>query len=158
VHLIDESRAQVLPDCRDAAAQPDVLIIRGFAGAFQCSVDAIGDEVEGGAAVHGDRCPGVVGEHEDGGVVRRFVAPPSLPALVGPGSPDRPEHVSAHDPRSDIAEPARREVVVDACRAAVTSKHLPKRTGGEGPFVQCNAADAERVVDVLVGPSAVAVK
>jgi hypothetical protein len=41
MHLVDESRAQVLPDCSDAPAQPDILAIRGFAGAFQRNVDAV---------------------------------------------------------------------------------------------------------------------
>src|SRR5262245_60736331 len=158
VHLVDETRAQILSDRRDAAAQPDVLTVRSFDGAFQCSVDAIADEVECSPAVHADRCAGVEGEHEDGRVVWRVVAPPSFPGVVGPWSSDRPEHVSTHDPRSDVGEAARCKVVVDAGRTAITSKHLPKRTGGEGPFVQGDAADAERIVQILVGTSAIPVE
>ena len=73
--------------------------------------------------------------------------------IVRPGSADRAEHVATQDPRSDVVEPTRRELVVDAGRAAVSSKHLPKRAGGEGPFVQGCAANAKRVVEVLVGAS-----
>src|SRR4030095_10411935 len=99
----------------------------------------------------------MVGQHEHGGVIGRLVAPPALPAVVGPGASDRPEHVAPHDPCSDVGEPARRKVVVDANRATVTSKHLSERTGGEGPFVQGEAADAQRIIEALVGASAVAV-
>src|SRR5882724_11838471 len=92
------------------------------------------------------------------GVIGRVVAPPPLPGVVGPGSSDRPEHVAAHDPRSDVVEPARRKLVIDARRAALVSEHLSKRTGGECPFVQRDAAGAERIVEVLVRASAVAVE
>ena len=121
-------------------------------------MDAIGDEMKRRAAVHGDRRPGVVGENENGRVIRWVVAPPSLPRIVGPGSSDRPEHVPAHDPGSDIGESARREAVIDAARAAIVAEHAAKGTGGEGPLVQCRAADAERVLEVLIGASAVAVE
>jgi hypothetical protein len=38
----------------DPTAEADVFTVGGFAGAFQCSMNAVGDEVEGRAAVHGD--------------------------------------------------------------------------------------------------------
>src|SRR5262249_22396068 len=104
------------------------------------------------------RSPGMVGEHENGGVIRRVIAPPALPAVVRPGSSHRPEHVAAHDPGSDVVEPACREIVVDPGRATVASVHLPKRTGRENPFVQRDPADAERVAEILVGTGAVSVE
>lgn len=50
-----------------------------------------------------------------------------------------------------------REVVIDADRAALTAMHLPKRTRGEGPFVERGASDAQRVVETLVEAGAVTV-
>ena len=45
-----------------------------------------------------------------------------------------------------------------ARRAAVTSVYLLKRSSGEAPLVQRHAADTERVGEVLMGASAVAIE
>src|SRR5580704_1857745 len=100
----------------------------------------------------------MVGEDEDGSVIGRVFAPPPLPGVVGPRSTDRPKHVPAKNPSSDIGETACCKVVIDARRAAVTSKHLLKRSGGEDPFMQPGATDTERVGEVLIGASAVAIE
>src|SRR5580704_12760709 len=100
----------------------------------------------------------MVGEDEDGSVVRRVVAPPPLPSVVGPMATNRPKHVPPENPSSDIGETARRKVVVDARHAGVTSVYLLKRSGGEHPLVQHHAADTERVGEVLMGASAVAIE
>ena len=42
-------------------------------------MNAVGDEVEGGASFHNEGLAGVVGEDEDGHVVGRVVAPPAFP-------------------------------------------------------------------------------
>ena len=68
VHLVDESRAKVLPNGGDATAEPDISSVGGFRGALQRVVNAVRDEVKRGAAVHRDRGARVVGQHEDGGV------------------------------------------------------------------------------------------
>src|SRR5262249_44509751 len=109
----------------------------GFRGALQRGVDAMVDEVECGAAVHGDRWPGIVREHEYGGVARGISAPPPLPVVIRPGPPDWPKHMSADDPRSDVGESPRRKVVIDSHGAAVTSEHLLKGSRGANPLVQC---------------------
>lgn len=158
VHLVDEAGLKVLADGGDAAAKANVLTFGSAGGALKSSVDAIGDEVEGGAAAHGDGFARVMGEHEDRSVVGRVVAPPTFPGIVGPGTADRAEHVATQNPRSDFVEATSGEVVVGACRAAILSKHLLKRAGGEGPFVQGHAANAKRVVEVLARTSAKAVE
>src|ERR1700736_6309099 len=48
-------------------------------------MDAIGDEVETGAAAHGDRCPGLIGEHEDWRVVRGLSPPHPFQVSSGQG-------------------------------------------------------------------------
>jgi hypothetical protein len=50
------------------------------------------------------------------------------------------------------------ELVVDALVAALSAVHSAKAAGGDGPFVQSTAADAQRVVGALVRPGAVAVE
>src|ERR1700736_2625228 len=98
----------------------------------------------------------MMGEDEDGRVIRRIVAPPSFPAFVRPRAPDRSEHIAAKDPRADIVHPARCEVVVDAGRTTVLAEHFLKRPRRKHPFVQREAAGAKRIFEALTGPRAVA--
>src|SRR5271167_4596067 len=99
----------------------------------------------------------MVCEYKDGSVVRRIVAPPPLPGRIGPRSPNRPKHVSAQNPCSDMGKPSCREFVINAGRAALASEHPFERLGRESPFVQRNAADSERVSEILAGASSVAI-
>jgi len=100
----------------------------------------------------------MVREHEDRHVVRRLLAPPALPLLVGPGTAHRAEHVAPEDPRADVGHAARGELVVDAGRAAVLAQHLLEGARRHEPLVQRLPADAERVVEALIRPGAVAVE
>jgi hypothetical protein len=157
MHLIYKSCAKILPNSGNPAAKPDILAIRSVNSPFKCGVNAIGDKVEGSASAHHDRCAWVVGEDEDGSVVRRVVAPPALPAVVGPRPADRSKHVAADDPRADVVEAARREIIVNPRRAAIIAKHLLKGTCGKCPFVQRDPADAQWIVEILVGTGTVAI-
>src|SRR3954462_8304596 len=67
-------------------------------------MNALGDEAELGAALHAQRCPLVVREHEDRHVIWRLVAPPALPVLVRPRAANGTEHVSSEYPRSNSLE------------------------------------------------------
>ncbi len=158
VHVIDESGAKVLPEGGDAAAQPDIPAVGSVNGSIQRGVNAIGDKVEGGASGHGKRSARVVGEDENRSVVRRIVAPPSLPNVVWPGAADRTEHVSANDPRADIVEAASDKLVVNPGGAAILAKHLSKGACAEDPFVQRRAADAQWIDEILIGAGAVAIE
>ena len=124
MHLVNQSRLKILPDRGYAAAKADVLTIGRVDGALERRVQPIGDKVEGRTPTHGERWPRVVGEDEDRGVVRRCLTPPSFPTIVGPGSSDRPEHVSPHNPRTDIGESARRELLEETGYAAGTIEDL----------------------------------
>src|SRR6266481_10048517 len=86
MHLVDQPGAKVLPNRGYAAAKSDVLAVGGVGRSLKRCVDTIGDEMENRAAFHRDRCALVAGQHEDGGVIGRVVAPPPLPAVVGPGA------------------------------------------------------------------------
>jgi hypothetical protein len=100
----------------------------------------------------------VIGKDEDWSVVRRIVTPPAFPAVVGPGSPDRSEHIPPHNPSPDILEAPRRKLVVNSGGAAIGAKHVLKSPCGEGPLMQLVAADAERMIKILVRSGTVAVK
>jgi hypothetical protein len=100
----------------------------------------------------------MIREHKNGSVERRVVAPPPLPTVVVPRSANRPEHVPADNPGSNIDETTCRKIVIDARRAAVASNHLVKCSSGEEPLVYGLAADSERVGEVLIGASTVAIE
>jgi hypothetical protein len=91
-------------------------------------------------------------------MIGRVVAPPSFPAIVGPGSSDGTEHISSQNPSADFLDATRCELVIRSCRATILAEHLVKGAGGENPLVQCATADSERIVEVLVRPGTVAIK
>src|SRR3546814_5961127 len=76
MHLVDEIGFEILPDRRDAAANPDVAAARCLSRALQRLMDAAGHEVEGRAAVHLQRRARMVGEDEDWDMIGRRLAPP----------------------------------------------------------------------------------
>src|SRR5262249_49265159 len=118
----------------------------------------LGHEDEGSAAFHLDRIAGVVRKHEGRRVIGRIGAPPALPALVRPGTADRPEHIAAKDER---AEPVHRTMcvsLIDAVRAAVLTDHCPEHARAEHPLMQLPPTLAERIFKALLGPCAEAVK
>src|SRR5207237_7789380 len=84
MQLVDQAGAQILPNRRYAAAETDVAAARCGGRLLQRGVYAFGDEPKLGAARHLERRAGVMRQHEDRRVIRRLVAPPSLPALVEP--------------------------------------------------------------------------
>jgi hypothetical protein len=158
VHFVDESGAEVLAERGHPSSESDVLTASGIRCFLERHVDTAGHEAENRASFHGDRCSGVMGKHEDRRVVRRVITPPALPAVVRPGPSDWPEHIAAHDPRSNSREAPRRKVVVDAGRSPLVSVHLPKGTSGESPIVQGQTANSQRMLQVLPGTGSVAVE
>src|SRR5262249_3574880 len=158
VHLVDQPRLEVLPDRRHTTAEPDVLASGCLAGALQRLVDAPGDEVEGRPAVHRAGCARVTGQHEDLDVVRRSVAPPSLPRLVRPATPDGTEHVSPEDPGADAHEASSGECVVHAGGAFPIPEKLLEGPGRIDPLVQGLPADAEGILQGLTWSCAEAVE
>src|SRR5580704_14596145 len=99
-----------------------------------------------------------MGEHENWSVVRRRVAPPSLPGFVWPRPADGSEHVAANDPRSDIVEATRDKIVINTCSAAILAMDLLKGSGAEDPFMHGHAADPKWIGKILIGAGAVAIE
>jgi hypothetical protein len=165
VDLVDQSCDEILPNGGHAAAQSNVLPSCRLSRPHERGMDAVGDEVERRSTFHRDRLAGVVREHEDGHVVRRVRAPPSLPLVVGPGPAHGPEHVAAHDPGAQVLEAARGELIVDVLpggpaaneRLSEVARDLLEGLRAEHPLVQRHSSDAHRVRQILRGPGAVAV-
>jgi hypothetical protein len=107
----------------------------------------------------------MVREHEDGHVVRRVLAPPPLPTVVGPGATRRREHVAAQDPRTEVLEAARGELVVDVFPPNLLPDQIPGEVAGhflerlraQDPLVQRHPSFAHRIDHGLVGAGAVAI-
>src|SRR5947208_14495785 len=99
-----------------------------------------------------------MGKYEDGSVVGWIVTPPACPSMVWPRAPDGSEHIAAEDPRPDVGEAARGEIVIDTVLPAFISLHLLKGASWNDPVVQSSAADSERVIGILVRAGSVAVQ
>ncbi len=112
MHFIHQSGAQVLMDGVASTADAHVAASGRLACAIQCVMNAAGNEMERGATLHLHRRARVVRQYEGGNMVRRTVTPPAIPLQVQPGSADRAEHVPPQDPRADIPEAARGEIIV----------------------------------------------
>src|SRR5712692_367322 len=157
VRLIDQPGAQILPNRRDAAAHPNVALARGIPGLLQRRVNTVGDEPKLGAACHALWTPGMMSQHEDGGVIGRLIASPALPAFIRPRAADGPEHIAAEYPGAQAGHRLRGDLVVDARLATFKALHLSPGSSGEEPLHQRDAADPERILKILIGPRTEAV-
>jgi len=83
----------------------------------------------------------------------RVVAPPPFQAVVGQGPRTGPNMLRPRIHAPMLLNPAHRETVIDAGRAALPVQTSGETCGGKRPFVQRHAADAERIGEVLVGPA-----
>src|ERR1700722_20333444 len=150
MQLVDKAGAKIRTAGLDAPADLHVAISGSESRPIQRRLDTLGHEDEGGAAFHFDRIARVMRQHEGRRVVGRIVAPPALPALVRPGTADRPEHVAAED---EGAEPLHRAMgvgFVDPIGTAGLPEHCPEGPGAEEPLMQLEAALAERVRQALL--------
>ncbi len=159
MQLVDQTLAQVLPDRRGAAADPHVLAAGRLARTLERFMNAARHEVERRAALHRERRARVVRQHERVAVIRRLVAPPPSPALVGPLAAHGAEHVAPENPCADVREAALRELVVDTRRAAFLTEHLAKRARARTSTDAASlTADAERLLQALARAGAVPVE
>src|SRR6187549_528142 len=88
MHFVDQPGAQVLADGLRAATEAHVARTCSLPGSFESLLDAPGDELKGGPALHLERLSRVMGQHENWHVVGRVVAPPAAPRLIRPFAAD----------------------------------------------------------------------
>src|SRR5882762_8206273 len=157
MQLVNQAGAQILPDGGYAAAEAHVARARCGARLLPSGVNAFGDKAKLRPSRHPERRPRVMRQHEDGRVIRRLVAPPALPALVRPRTPDRTEHVAPKNPGTDSGEALLRNSVVDSRLPIVMAVHLAPQARVEEPLHQLGAPDAEQILQILVRPGTVAV-
>ena len=99
LHLVDETRREVLLRGVRAAGERDVLSLAAATRALRSAAfDAVGHERERGAAIERERCARVMRQHEDGVMKRGVVAPPAVPRrFLAPRARVAAEHVATHD-------------------------------------------------------------
>ena len=159
MQLIDQPGLQKLAHRGGAAADTDITPARSSPGLLQRRHHTLGDEVEVRAPLHAQHGSGMVGQHECRNVIGRLIAPPALPVFVGPGAAHRAEHIAPQNPGADVVEGALGHPVVDAGFTAMAAPMHPlKDLGGEEPFHECSAADAQRVLQILARPGGVTVE
>src|SRR5204863_4796233 len=100
----------------------------------------------------------VMRQHKYRAVIRRVLPPPAAPGVIGPGTTNRAEHVSSHDPRTDAVPKTRCDIVIGAGGAAGLTMDALERAGREQPFVQSFTTDAEGILASLERAGAVAVE
>lgn len=159
VQLIDKTLTKILLDCLRSTADPHVHCGSRFARPVERLVYACGYEVECCAAFHLDGGTRVMGQDEDWSMIRRIVSPPAFPVSVRPFPTKGAEHVPPQNPGSDILKATGGEIIVNPGRAAVLAKQgLLKGASRDQPLVQFRAANAERMVEVLIRTGCVAVE
>src|SRR6267378_2204242 len=149
VQLVNECRAQVLPNRGYAATQSDVAAPRRIRRLLQRGVNTPGDEPKLRAARHPERCSRVMRQHEDGSVIRGLVTPPALPTLIRPRASDGAEHVAPENPGADSGEALRRNIVVYARFASVIAVHPLPGARVEEPVKQRRTTNAEGILKIL---------
>src|SRR5947207_1335983 len=158
MHLVDEARLEILAHRGRPAADLDIAPARGLPGATERFLNSAGDEMKDGPAFDGDRCARVVRQHEHRHVIRRVLAPPAAPLVVGPRPAYGAEHVSAHDIRTDAFPEALGKIVVGTRRPTRFAVYLAKRARADVPAVQLLTTHAEWVLQPLAGAGAVPVE
>src|SRR5881628_1779517 len=158
VHFVDEARLEILAHRGRPAADLDIEPACGLPGATERFLNSAGDEMKDGPAFHRDRFARVVRQHEHRHVIRRVLAPPAAPLVVGPRPAHGAEHVSAHDIRTDAFPEALGKIVVGTRRPARLPVHLAKRARADVPAVQLLTTHAEWVLPSLAGAGAVPVE
>src|SRR5258706_471788 len=118
-------------------------------------MNAFGYKVKLRTASHLKRRPRVMRQHEDRRVIGRLIAPPALPAVIGPRAADRTEHVASKNPGTDSVEALLRNSVVDSRLSIVMPVHLAPQARVEEPLHQLRAPDAQRILEILVRPGTV---
>lgn len=155
VHLIDQAVAKILLNDIDAATNPNVFACGSLPGVLESDGSTFRHKVKGRSVLHDQRWARVVREHVYGDVIHGVLAPPTPPALVRPWTTNRPKHVPAEDPCADVVETSSGKPIVDARFSAIAAKQLLLNgSSRDQPTMKRSAADAQRIVDVLVWASA----
>src|ERR1041385_8589414 len=158
VNFIDVAGLNILPHGLDTAADLDVPCACRLARLLQRLCDAAGDKMKCRAALHLDRRPWIMGQHERRRMIGRIVAPPAFPLMVRPIPADRSEHVAAEDEGAETLHRAPGKTVIDAGFTVGFSQHLTKTPCREKPVKHLLAMHTKRMLQTLAGSRGKTVK
>src|SRR5438477_3600867 len=157
MQLVDQTGTLILPNGGNPAAEANVAPACRSARLLLQDVNAFGDKMKLRTSPHPERRARVMRQHEDRRVIRRLVAPPALPGVVRPRASDRTEHVAPKNPGTDPGKALLSNAVIDSRLAIVIIVHPPPHARVEEPLHQLSPHNAERMLEILVRPSAVAI-
>src|SRR5580700_10709232 len=106
MQFIDQSFSKVLPDCGRSTSDSDILSVGGIASSFKRDANPLSHEMKGRASLHYEWRTRMMSEHKNLRMVNRVLTPPTSPALIKPRTAHWPEHISAHNPGTNIVEAA----------------------------------------------------
>src|SRR5215469_4847447 len=152
MHLVDEAGQQGLTDRRCATANPNIFPVRCFLRLLQRRFDPVRNKIKCRATLHLDWCTRVVCQHEHWRVIRRRVAPPPSPRIVGPRTTHWTKHVASQNPCADILERFRGKIIVDARRPDTLTLHLLKYVSLKEPREDLRSTHSQRILQVLSRP------
>ena len=158
VHLINQPRLQVLPNRRNASTESDIQPTGRLCRPSQRSLNPIGNKMEDSAAFHRDGLARILRQNEHRNMIRRTIAPPSLPALVQPRPTHRPKHIPSKNPRTQAGKPARRKSIIYARSAvALSSMHPLKSPRRKNPLMHRHPAHTHGISQVLIRPRTISI-
>src|SRR4029077_11639378 len=157
MQLVNQGSAQILPYSGYAATEAYVTAARSSGRLLQSGVNAPGDKAKLRTSRHPERRALMVRQHEDRRVIRRLLAPPTLPAVVRPRPSDGAEHIAPKNPGTDSGKALLRNSVIDSRLSIVFAVHPAPHACVEEPLHQLRAADARRILEILVRPGTVTV-
>src|SRR6478672_3706589 len=94
-------------------------------------------------------------QHKKWRVIRRLLAPPSLPRVIGPRSANRSKHVTTENPCTDIFKRLQTKIVVHASPFVTRTdqvrmtRHLVEHFRMKEPGVQFSPAHTQRIANIL---------
>src|SRR5215510_7317805 len=142
MQLVNQTRAQILPDSVHAAAETNIKTACRRPRLLQGRVNTFSHKVKLRPAGHSEFWSRMMGQNEDRRVIWRLVAPPALPALVRPRTAHRAKHISPENPRADIRKTQLGRFVVDACLAIRLAMHSAPEARAKNPVHQIQATRA----------------
>src|ERR1700686_1115924 len=110
-----------------------------------------------GAARHLERGPRVMREHKNRRVIGRLVTPPAFPTFIRPRSAHRPKHIPPENINANSFKASRRDIVVVAGLAIFVAVHPLPGARGKEPVKHFESANSERILKILIRPSAVTI-
>src|SRR5690606_23394407 len=152
LHFADQAGCQVLACDPGSSGQGDVFAVGGQPRLLERGLDSVGDEVKGRSSFHLERFTSVMCDHEHRMMEGGSCSPPAFPGLFGiPRAGVAAEHVAPHHRGADVhkrfLDDTGAFVDLSALHAVGRSPHRE----GDDPFVKVLAADAEGILQTLIG-------